>query len=312
MSDSPELGRLVEADLRDAWSHEAHGFTPWLAEHLDQLGEVIGIPLEHEGSEVAVDRFHADMLARNPHDDSRVLIENQLEAADHGHLGQIMTYLAGLDAHIVIWVAREFDEAHLSALNWLNEHTVEPFAFFAVRVKVVRIGESPLAPVFEVLSRPNEWERRLQAVAKETRSGRELAPMRRALWTRFYERHSDAGGSGRPSGSSSEWWDVGETGLVVSTYIAQNGVGVFVRGQRGVPVSEVYDLLAPYESALAERLEIEFGPRDGVTSPFSKSRRGSPYDPELQDQQIDWLYETASKYVAVLNEAIGTDDLAVS
>ncbi len=74
MDDNPELGRLVEADLREAWAHEAHRFTPWLAQQLDLLGEVIGIPLEHEESEVAVDRFHADILARNPLDDSLVLI----------------------------------------------------------------------------------------------------------------------------------------------------------------------------------------------------------------------------------------------
>ena len=247
MNETPELGRLVEADVRDAWSHEAHRFTPWLAQHLDQLGEVIGIPLEHVDSEVAVDRFQADILARNPADDSLVLIENQLEATDHTHLGQIMTYLAGLDAHIVIWVAREFHEAHLSALNWLNEHTVEPFAFFAVRVKVVRIGESPLAPVFEVLSRPNEWERNLQAVAQEAQPRGKMGSKRRVFWARFYERHPDVeGGSGKPTGAASLWWNVGDTGIVVSTYVALNSVGIFVRGQRGDPLSDVYELLNPY------------------------------------------------------------------
>ena len=92
-----ELGVLVEANLRQAWSHEAHSFTPWLAEHLDQLSSVIGIPMEFEGREVAVDTFSADIIARNTLDDSVVLIENQLEGTDHNHLGQIMTYLAGLD-----------------------------------------------------------------------------------------------------------------------------------------------------------------------------------------------------------------------
>jgi len=37
---------------------------------------------------VAVDRFSADILARNPMDDSVVLIENQLEQTDHTHLGR--------------------------------------------------------------------------------------------------------------------------------------------------------------------------------------------------------------------------------
>lgn len=38
-----ELGELVTADLRKAWPHEAHDFTPWLAENLDRLSAVIGL-----------------------------------------------------------------------------------------------------------------------------------------------------------------------------------------------------------------------------------------------------------------------------
>ena len=102
-------------------------------------------------------------LANNPVDGSRVLIENQLESTDHTHLGQILTYLAGLEAQTVIWAAREFREPHLSAIRWLNTHTTDEFAFFAVKVRVVRIGDAPslVAPLFEVLERPNDWDRRV-------------------------------------------------------------------------------------------------------------------------------------------------------
>ena len=91
-----KLGTLKNVNLREAWSHEAQDFTPWLADNLDRLSAAIGIPLELEGQEVSVDSFSADILARNPQNDSRVLIENQLEQTDHTHLGQILTYLAGL------------------------------------------------------------------------------------------------------------------------------------------------------------------------------------------------------------------------
>lgn len=138
-----QFGRLQDLPLREAWKHEALQFTPWLAENLDHLSEAIGIPLEMTGTEVAVDTFSADILARNPMDDTVVLIENQLEQTDHTHLGQIMTYLAGLDAHTVVWIAPAFREPHLSAIRWLNEHTADGFSFFAVKARVVRIGDSP-------------------------------------------------------------------------------------------------------------------------------------------------------------------------
>ncbi len=105
---SDNFGDLTDVELREAWPHEALDFTPWLAENLDRLSKVIDIQLELVETEQSVDEFNADILARNPTDDSLVLIENQLERSDHTHLGQILTYLAGLEAHTVIWVARSF------------------------------------------------------------------------------------------------------------------------------------------------------------------------------------------------------------
>lgn len=158
--------RLIDLPLREAWRNEASDFTPWLAGNIDYLSDAIGIPLELSGTEVAVESFSADILARNTMDDSIVLIENQLETTDHTHLGQIMTYLAGLEAQTVIWIAPKFREPHLSAIRWLNQHTADGFSFFAVKARVVRIGGSPLAPIFDVVEKPNDWNRALRPVAE--------------------------------------------------------------------------------------------------------------------------------------------------
>ena len=185
------FGTLENVPVRSAWTHEARGFTPWLAQNLDALSRAIGIPLEMTGTEVAVESFSADILARNPDDGSIVLIENQLEVTDHAHLGQIMTYLSGLEAQIIIWVAPEFRDPHLAAIRWLNARTVDPYAFFAVRLRVVRIGDSPFAPLFDVLERPNDWSRSLQEVVREARAPTELGALRRDFWSRLLERHPD-------------------------------------------------------------------------------------------------------------------------
>lgn len=174
------FGRLVELPLREAWKHEALEFTPWLAENIGHLSESIGMSLELTGQEVRVETFAADILARNRLDDSIVLIENQLEPSDHTHLGQIMTYLAGLDAKSVVWIAPGFREPHLSAIRWLNENTADGFSFFAVKARVVRIGESPFAPTFEVVERPNLWERQLEQYATG-----HLSTIRKEYWKRF-------------------------------------------------------------------------------------------------------------------------------
>ena len=224
-----EFGRLEPMDLRTAWKHEALNFTPWLAENLDRLSQAVGIEMILEDTEVKIDRFSADILARNAQDDSLVLIENQLEWSDHTHLGQILTYLAGLQAQSVIWVASGFEDAHLSAIRWLNEHTAEPFAFFAVRVGVVRIAASPMAPVFEVMERPLEWDRRVRAIAQERAGLSEIGQFRREFWTYYAERYPEDGVRPGHAGSNT-WLRVEGMDHTVSQYLAQGLVGVYLRG----------------------------------------------------------------------------------
>ena len=47
-----QFEELNEVDMRSLWPHEAHDFTPWLANHLEHLSQTVGIPMEVEGTEV--------------------------------------------------------------------------------------------------------------------------------------------------------------------------------------------------------------------------------------------------------------------
>ena len=244
------FGTLERTDLRQAWKHEAEDFTPWLAQNLDRLSEQLGIELELEDTEVSVGPFHADIVARVPIDGARVLIENQLEETDHRHLGQLMTYLAGLDAQIVLWIAAGFNESHLSAIRWLNEHTSDPFAFFAVRVRTVRIGNSPVAPVFDVLERPNEWDRQ---VRERSRGTSELSQFRRGFWEHVMRRKADAPRL-RPGFASS--YVVHNTAieeLHVAQFLAKDRVGVYLTS-RGRDVNTL-ELIEPHRKRLSEALD---------------------------------------------------------
>jgi hypothetical protein len=296
-----EFATLEEVDLRQAWAHEAHAFTPWLAANLDRLSQALGIPLELERAEAPVGRYSADILARNPQDGSAVLIENQLEFSDHTHLGQILTYLTGLEAQTVVWVAPAFREEHLSALRWLNEHTVEPFAFFAVRVRVVRIGASPFAPLFEVLERPNGWDRRLQEVAREAREASPVASRRRAFWTAYVHRFPEAAHDVAAGGGVARWRAVPRIGLVISQWLSADGVGVFVRGGRGVDGPAVRGRLVAYAAELESRLGAALG--EGAY-PFSKRLDLDPTDEANWPQLADWLDAEARRYAQALTDII--------
>ena len=294
----PELGNLEQVDLRQAWPHEARSFTPWLSENIEMLSSVIGIPLELEGQEVAVEQFSADILARNPMDDSRVLIENQLEQSDHGHIGQIMTYLAGLDVNTVIWIAAGFREPHLSAIRWLNDHTIEPFAFFAIKLKIVRIADSPMAPVFEVVVKPNTWERQLQSIAKETQSSSGVGEVRKKFWTYYLEKYPEEGQYGPANGSSNRWRPIIEAELVVSSYISKGSVGLFVRGLRGADQKEVWNQIEPF----TEELIRKTGGSITSDGSFHDFWRIDTSNESNWDEMADWLYQKSRTYENALSE----------
>lgn len=192
------LGRLERVDLRKIWSSESSDFTPWLAreDNLKLLGETVGIELELEAQEKNIGPFRADILCKDTATDSWVLIENQLERTDHCHLGQLLTYAAGLSAVTVVWVAERFTEEHRAALDWLNERTDERINFFGLEIELWRIGESPVAPKFNVISQPNDWTRTISETARQMQAGElsETKQLQHEFWTEF-RRHMETSGS---------------------------------------------------------------------------------------------------------------------
>lgn len=148
----PEFNRFRRVQLRDIWPHEARNFTPWLEENLVFLAEALDMDLEIEATEKRVGDFRADIVCCNRVDNSRVIIENQLEKSNHLHLCKVLTYAAGLDAATIIWIAEKFCPEHRDVLNWLNRNTSAALQFFGVEIEVFQIADSPYAPKFTVVT----------------------------------------------------------------------------------------------------------------------------------------------------------------
>ena len=285
-----DLGELREVPVRNIWRNETRDFTPWLAENLDRLSEAIGIRLDLSGTEIAVENFAADILARNIEDGSFVLIENQLEKTDHTHLGQILTYLAGLEAKTVIWISPDFQEPHLSAIRWLNEHTADDFSFFAVRLKVIRIGDSAPAVIFDVLERPSGWER---ALSEKRRKGyTEESEKRLAFWTYFAKRHPEAVRDGfRPNRHWVAWFPLADGDIQLVLSIGQKQCGVFVRGGWEEKKDRAREILGPYLDELARDLGAVAKPDHREGHVLQIWRPLSFLDEGRWDDLADWLEE---------------------
>ncbi len=157
------IGKLVSVEVRELWKHEEYGFSAWLENNLEILSEAIDFELSDPERELAAGDFRVDLVAKDEKA-NRVVIENQLEATNHDHLGKVITYLSNLDAKVAIWIATEAREEHIRAIQWLNENTSDGFDFYLVRLAAYRIANSDPAPLFTVIVGPSEDAKKIGKV----------------------------------------------------------------------------------------------------------------------------------------------------
>jgi hypothetical protein len=185
MNINSNVGRLKVVSARDVFKTEAGDFTPWVAENLDYLSEALDFDeLELDQVEVVVGRYRCDIKANSGN--KVVAIENQLEPSDHTHLGQLLTYLVGMDADIGVWICAEPRDEHIKTVEWLN--TFDQKQIYLVQVRFVQIGTSDRAPMFEVVAGPDESNAQ---VAQSKASDNANAETRRQFWKELSESIDD-------------------------------------------------------------------------------------------------------------------------
>ncbi|MGA0598503.1 hypothetical protein [Enterovirga sp. CN4-39] len=299
-----QISRLTQVEPRTVWRHEALNFTPWLASQLDHLGGAIGEELELLGSETAVGPFSADIVARNKRGET-VLIENQLEKSDHTHLGQLMTYLAGLEARTIVWVSTRFQAEHVSALRWLNDHTPPDFRFFAVELRVIRIGDSPVAPIFDVVVQPNDFEREIKVAKAEAMARTDSR--NRDFWTLYLERHPDDAALGIKANNSNNHWLPVQGNILVGTWLAK-GCGVYVRGKASIPIEAVVAELAPHRERLEAALGVPLQSGKESEKTWLLIQQGIMLtDRGRWPDAIDWMHGRIHLTLRALRDALSAD-----
>lgn len=233
-----KLGKLEKVDLREYWTDESRDFTPWLAEleNIALLGETLDIEMEVIEQEQAVGSFRADIYAKDTTNGTNILIENQLEKTDHTHLGQLITYAAGLDSVIVIWISPQFTEEHRAAIDWLNRVTTENLNFFGIEIELWKIGESQPAPKFNIVSKPNDWTRYIQQTVDPSQLSKGQH-MLLEFWTAFRDYMESSGSKIKCRKPQPQNWmdfSLGKTGIWISAIInAQKGwvaIGLYIGG----------------------------------------------------------------------------------
>ena len=298
----PQLGRLERVELRGIWVNEATEFTPWLAkpENLTILGSTLGMDLELEAQERAVGPFRADILCKDIGSEHWVLIENQLERTDHGHLGQLLTYAAGLDAVTIIWIAANFMEEHRATLDWLNRITDDSFRFFGLEVELWRIDNSPPAPKFNIVSKPNDWSHSVAQAARSIDDSElsETRTLQKNYWTGLNSTLDTA--QGPVIGNRQPWprswiaYPVGRSGFRVAAVMLRSRSQVRAELYvSGVEAKAYFSLLKLQKQEIEQQLGFSL---EWDELPTRRDCRIATYldnaDPEDQadwPRQHDWL-----------------------
>jgi hypothetical protein len=324
------LGRLEMVELRNYWESESAHFTPWLAQEANMalLSDALGMELEVEHVERDVGSFRADILCKEIGTDHMVLVENQLERTNHSHLGQIITYAAGLNARTIVWIAKKFAEEHREALVWLNEVSGEDLRFFGLEVELWRIGDSSPAPKFNIIAKPNDWAKAVRDGASKDTSA--SSQSRLAFWTAFCDgarRQRSPLRISTPQGKHYMHFRLGRSGVVLSAVAS-----AYNSNSRSYEVGELRVQLliqgphaqAVYRALLHEktRVEAEFG-RElewNESDEVNRRRISVRMDGDIEDrtrwpEQHAWLLknlESMQKIFSPLIRALGTGDIVGS
>ncbi|MFN8391793.1 MAG: DUF4268 domain-containing protein [Bdellovibrionota bacterium] len=236
--------------------------------------------------------FSADILCKDTATEQTVLIENQLERTDHTHLGQIITYAAGLNANTVIWISAQMREEHRAAIDWLNENTVETLQFFGVEVELWQIGNSPYAPKFNIVSKPNDWSKTVSAAAHSLAAAplSETKLQQQRYWAALGEFITRNNLSIRPQKPLPQHWtnfSIGRSGMhlaaTVNSVDERIGVELYLPNSKA---KEQFKMLEENRGAIEKDIGV---PLEWQELPGRKAARIALYKQEVDpSDEADW------------------------
>ena len=310
------FGRRSLVPLRQVWKSEAD-FTGWLAEedNLRHLGNAIGLDgLKFEAREKEIGPFRADLVCGIKDATQKVLIENQIEKANHEHLGKLLTYAADLKPVTMVWIAGQFIDQYKVALDWLNEITDDRFTFFGIEVETATIDDSRPAVDFNIVAKPKGWNRKVrrQGTAKRKKAGTTgIQQLRSEYWTAFrsyLKQHGFRREAQGPRDDNGLHFMIGKDGIRLEA-IAPGRTGeirvnlIFYQERRGPDFDSLQEEKETIHKQIGERLEWE---KRTEKRWRIRIRRSAELDQRhAWEEQHAWLMEHLEAFYQVFAPRIG-------
>ncbi len=303
-----KLVKQKQISPRKMWANEQYDFTPWLVEHIEELGEKIGMELEVVGREVSVGPYSADILAKETSTNNYVVIENQLEKTNHDHLGKSITYASALNAKTIVWIATDFTEEHKKAFDWLNDNTNEELAFWAIQLELWQISEDTASMRFNIVCTPSS---NVKTIKSKTNSESETTQKQLEYWTMFRDKlMATKKFTSLHTPRPQYWFDValGRSGINLSNTC---NVQKSVVGIRVYISSKVVDTYLPALEARKTEInkalgcEPEWNPNPNAKDKtITLSFQTDLSDPEKTEESLEWMVKNTIVFWSVFSKEI--------
>lgn len=186
--------KIKSLPVKDAWAYkgtsriEENCMSPFVKNVIKDVADIIGsedLEFVDEERFISPDdgRYRADLIFRDSGTDDLVVVENQLDTTDHDHLGKCITYLANIQAKKVVWISEKFRPEHIKALDTLNEITGEDYAFYALELHLMKLGDdSDIYYEFKQIVCPTSVSKASAQIRQLNRECRE----KMAYWEGFF------------------------------------------------------------------------------------------------------------------------------
>jgi hypothetical protein len=197
-------------------------------------------------------------------------------------------------------------------LEFLNQNTTEDLNFFAVEIELWRIGDSPLAPKFEVVVRPNQWAKAGREQARAAVSATPTKQLYLRLWTELAALLAKRAPNIRPQKPRPQMWlsiSMGRAGFRLNPTASQQGKRLGVEVYINHPESKrLFQALAAQREQLEQQLGFALDWQElpeAQACRIASWRPNSPLEEEASwSEYLDWFVECLVKMNAVFRPVI--------